>query len=323
MRYGEPEGLPSNDVHAVAVLSSGGVLVGTGRGAAIVHDGQITALGEKRGIPPGAVWAVAEGPKGTLLLGTSRGLLLGTAESRGVVDRGAPVQDPTDPAEPRPWLLLSMASGDLQDDWVTALASRGATLYVGTYNAGVTAVTMDVAGFTTEHLGGGYVNFGGLLVEGRTLFAGTMNGLLMRPASGEGAWRTASRAAPGKDVTALAPLGGKLWVASRRGLARFDPGRLSPADTCRAQARARARAIGLLRASSASGSRGFTRRASLRTVARRLLGRRRPWKGSRRRELKENPMPLSALANPKELLQRIAPPNPQVLTDLGLSLIHI
>jgi ligand-binding sensor domain-containing protein len=201
--------------------------VGTARGAAIVRDGQITALGEKRGIPPGAVWAVAEGPPGTLLLGTSRGLLVGTAESRGVVDHGAPVPavgDGDDAALKDPWLLLSMASGDLADDWVTALAARGHTVYVGTYNAGVTRITMDVAGLSAEQLGGGYVNFAGLLVRGHTLYAATMNGLLVRPAAGEGTWRRAPRAAPGKDVTALAPAGNRIWVASRRGLLRFDPG---------------------------------------------------------------------------------------------------
>jgi hypothetical protein len=205
----------------VAALSSGGALVGTGRGAAIVHDGQVTALDEKRGIPRGAVWAVAEGPGGTILLGTSRGLYLGTAESQGVVDRGAPV---TEEAESKPWLLLSMASGDLPDDWVTAIAARGTTLFVGTYNAGVVAVTMDAGGFSVERLGGGYVNFGGLLVDGHTLFAATMTGLYRRPVHAGGAWAPLPRATPGKDVTAVVPWGGRIWAASRRGLSRFDPG---------------------------------------------------------------------------------------------------
>jgi ligand-binding sensor domain-containing protein len=223
-RFVEIDGLPSRDVHAVAALASGGVLVGTGRGAAIVREGRVTALGEKRGIPLGAVWAVAEGPAGVLLLGTSRGLLVGDAESREVRDRGAPAGDPAgSPA--RPWVELSMATGDLEDDWITALAVHGRTVYVGTYNAGVTVVTLDGKGaFATEQLGGGYVNMGGLWVEGGTLFAATMNGLLMRPATGPGVWRHAVGAAPGRDVTAITPApGGRLWVASRRGLARFDP----------------------------------------------------------------------------------------------------
>ncbi len=51
-RFGEADGLPSGDVHAVVALASGGVLVGTGRGAAIVSGGRVTALGEKQGLPP-------------------------------------------------------------------------------------------------------------------------------------------------------------------------------------------------------------------------------------------------------------------------------
>lgn len=50
-----------------------------------------------------------------------------------------------------------------------------------------------------------------------------MNGLLSRPAEGEGAWNTVARAAPGKDVTAVVPAGDRLWIASRRGLALFTP----------------------------------------------------------------------------------------------------
>lgn len=223
-RYGEIDGLPSNDVHAVIALSSGGALAGTARGAALVTGGRVTPLTEKRGIPGGGVWAVAEGPNGTLLLGTSRGLLVGDVESRGVVFRGAPERRDASEGAPKPWIQLTMATGDLEDDWITALAVRGRTIYAGTYNAGVTAMTMDEAGaFTARHLGGGYVNPGGLLVKGGSLYAATMNGLLARPAEGEGAWRAVTRAAPGKDVTAVVPAGDRLWVASRRGLALFTP----------------------------------------------------------------------------------------------------
>lgn len=220
-RYGEADGLPSSDIHAVTTLSSGGALVGTARGAAIIEDGRVTALTEKRGIPPGGVWAVAETADGTLLLGTSRGLLVGDAERRGVVFHGAPRSAE---AATRSWIQLTMATGDLEDDWITALAVHGRTIFAGTYNAGVTRIVMgDDGSFTAAHLGGGYVNTGGLLVSQGTLYAATMNGLLMRPAAGEGAWQTAARAAPGKDVTAVIAAGDRLWIASRRGLARFTP----------------------------------------------------------------------------------------------------
>jgi hypothetical protein len=201
-RFGEIDGLPSSDVHAVVALASGGALVGTGRGAAIVREGRVTVLGEKRGIPAGAVWAVAEGPRGTILLGTSRGLLVGDAESREVRDRGAPAVAPAE-APGRPWIELSMATGDLEDDWITALAVHGSTVYVGTYNAGVTVVTLAGDGArAAAQLGGGYVNMGGLWVEGGTVFAATMNGLLMRPVAGGGEWRRGPPPAPRPPLTA-------------------------------------------------------------------------------------------------------------------------
>ena len=223
-RYGEADGLPSSEVHAVVALSRGGVLVGTARGAAVVEGDRIDALTEKHGLPVGGVWAVAEGPGGQLLLGTSRGLLLGTRESRSVADRGAPPA--LDPGAPPPWVQLSMASGDLDDDWITSLAVHDRAVYVGTYNAGVTMLTPRAGGgLAAAQLGGGYVNMGGLVVSEGRLYAATMAGLLVRPAGGGGAWRTADAAAPGRDVTAVAVTGEALWVASRRGLSLYRPGR--------------------------------------------------------------------------------------------------
>ena len=223
-RYTEADGLPASEVHAVVALSRGGVLVGTARGAAIVEGDRVDALTEKHGLPVGGVWAVAEGPGGQLLLGTSRGLLLGTRESHGVVDRGAP--SVADPDAPAPWVQLSMASGDLDDDWITSLAVHDGAVYVGTYNAGVTMLTPRAGGgLAAAQLGGGYVNMGGLVVSRGRLYAATMAGLLVRPAGGGGAWHTVSGAAPGRDVTAVAVAGDDLWVGSRRGLSLYQPGR--------------------------------------------------------------------------------------------------
>lgn len=223
-RFGEREGLPSRDVHAVTALRRGGVLVGTARGAAIIVEGMVTPLDEKRGLAPSAVWAVAEGPDELVFLGTSRGLLAGTVESRGVVFHGAPAPES---APPSPWAHFTMSTGDLEDDWVTALAVRGRTLYVGTYNAGVSALRWGSDGsIAAEKLGGGYVNMGGIALVGDRLLVATMNGLLVRAADGAGEWTTARRAAPGRDVTAIVPAGDRLWVGSRRGLSRVSPSAL-------------------------------------------------------------------------------------------------
>jgi hypothetical protein len=192
--------LPSCVVHAVAPISGGGVLVGTEKGAAVVKDGAVTLIDEKKGVPLRAVWAVAEGPGGVLMLGTSAGLYAGKIGES--------------------WQRVSMASGHLRDDWITALTVRGSSVFVGTYNGGVSRLEWsDARAFTLgEHLGGGYVNTGGMLVDGTTLYVATMDGLLARPLQKDAAWRTVANAAPGRDVTGVLASPDGFWVSSRRGI---------------------------------------------------------------------------------------------------------
>ena len=218
-RLGDREGLPSADVHAVIALAGGGVLAGTARGAVVVRDGRARSLAKEHGLPPGAVWSVAEGPGGMLLLGTSRGLLC-----------GAPGGE---------WQRVSMSTGHLRDDWITALQVRGSTVWAGTYNAGVEELAWrEDGGWSARHLGGGYVNLAGVVADGDTLYAATMGGLLARPVAADPSvdWTPLASAAPGRDVTAVARAGRDLWVASRRGLVRHAGG---PSRTTAAPAAAR------------------------------------------------------------------------------------
>ena len=113
-----------------------------------------------------------------------------------------------------------MASGLLRDDWITALTVRGASVFVGTYNGGVTRLEW-TAGQTFvlgEHLGGGYVNTAGMLVDAQTLYVATMDGLLARPLQKDAAWRLVANAAPGRDVTGVLASTDGFWIASRRGI---------------------------------------------------------------------------------------------------------
>ncbi len=201
--YGGGGVLPSSAVHAVVALAGGGVLVGTEKGAAIVKNGGVTRMDEKQGLPVRAVWAVAEGPDGVLLLGTSAGLYAGKPGGS--------------------WQRVAIITGHLKDDWITSLVVDGANVFVGTYNSGVTRLTLEHGKLEPgEHLAGGYVNPAGLAIMNGKLYAATMDGLLERPLAG-GAWRTLARASSGKDVTAVLPAGRDLWVASRRGLVRTRP----------------------------------------------------------------------------------------------------
>ena len=187
---------PSCVVHAVVPLSGGGVLVGTEKGAAVVKDGVVTIIDEKKGIPLRAVWAVAEGPDGVLLLGSSAGL---SGRNGGS------------------WLSASMAGGHLRDDWVTALTVRGASVFVGTYNGGVTRLEWSGAFALGERLGGGYVNTAGMLVSATTLYVATMDGLLARPLQKDAAWKLVANAARARR-DGRARLARRILGSSRRGI---------------------------------------------------------------------------------------------------------
>ncbi len=198
-RLTRADGLPHDEIHALATLRRGGVLAGTGVGAVVVRGDRLRVLGRKQGLPKRAVWAVAEGSEGGLLLGTTVGLyrLRGSARPE----------------------RLSVASGHLDGDWITALAVQGDTLWVGTYSHGVTRLEGPTLAAT--HLGGGYVNLGGLLLRGHRVYAATMGGLKSTSAREPGPWTTHAGAAPGRDVTAAVAGGGAVWVGSRQGLGRL------------------------------------------------------------------------------------------------------
>jgi ligand-binding sensor domain-containing protein len=187
-RFTEVDGLPSNDVHTVLALAKGGVLVGTSKGAAIVGT-TVQPLGKKQGVTGDAVWAVAE-HNGELWLGTNAGLFIGKPGAK--------------------FRRLSKLSGDLPDDWVTALAFDGETAFVGTYAGGV--VQLDK---TSKPLGGGFINVGGLRVIDGKLWAATMDGLFVRDGD---KLRRVQKGVLGVDVTAIVQSKNGLVVATRRGL---------------------------------------------------------------------------------------------------------
>jgi ligand-binding sensor domain-containing protein len=206
------DGLPSSIVRSLLVMSGDRLLVGTEEGAVFLEGGRITPLAtpEKKGARPSlsspmhATWAVARADDGTLFVGTASGLYYG--------------KDGT-------FARASVSSGELADDWVTALAvaTAGAKtdVLVGSYSAGVTRLTFDGAARpSVKHLAGGYVNPDGLTIRGGDLFAATMDGLFVRSLADDAApWRAQQTRSVGRDVTATRIVGGALWVASRRGLA--------------------------------------------------------------------------------------------------------
>lgn len=197
-------GLRSVEVHAIIPLSRGGVLAGTGRGAVIIRNEQVSMLGVKQGLPVASIWAAAEDSDGSLWLGTSRGLYH-WRDGR--------------------YHRYSVSSNHLTEDYITAITLHKGAVYAGTYNNGVTRLRRGRDGqWVGRHLGGGWINFNGLRIHGSRLHAATMTGLRIKELDQDSAWQERTRAAPGRDVTAVAVMDGRLHVASRRGLA------LHPAD---------------------------------------------------------------------------------------------
>lgn len=201
-RFTARDGLPNGMIRALLV-DGARVVVGTDEGPAFVEGDLVTpfeAVTKGRpsplASPMHATWALAKAADGALLFGTTSGLYRA---------RGKTV------------MRASVATGALDDDWVTALAPVGDDVLVGTYAHGVTR--LDAALEAKGRLGGGYVNPAGLRVASGRVTAATMDGLLSRPLEGEAAWQAEPSAAPGKDVTAVASVKGARWGASRRGVA--------------------------------------------------------------------------------------------------------
>jgi ligand-binding sensor domain-containing protein len=191
------DGLPARGVLSLAQLRDGRILAGTMNGAVIIGDGRPVPLGVKQNVEVKNVWAVAEDADGYLWLGTTTGIYRGRENDAS-------------------WTRYSVATGHLRDDWVMALAVKGSAIWVGTYKGGVTRFDYGATGVSTTALGDGWINPGGLTWIGDQLYAATMEGLR----TGDGAsasWTTLGKL-PGRDTTAVAVVGDRLWVSTRRGL---------------------------------------------------------------------------------------------------------
>lgn len=226
-RLGRTDGLPSRSILSLARLADGRIVAGTSAGAAFVDGGTIHRVGPRipgdKGL--GNVWAIAE-TAGALWLGTTTGLYRGPKAgwtTKDGADDEATLLEPPGPQPEAPgpqpqgrWRRLSVATGHLHDDWVTALAVRGDVVWAGTYNGGISRIDGDVA----TQLGGGWINPSGLTWDGDRLLAATMEGLV----AGDGqtaTWATTPNL-PGRDTTGTVRIGRTLWVATRRGLAVLD-----------------------------------------------------------------------------------------------------
>lgn len=203
-------------VHALAELQDGTLLAGGDGGLlAVATDLATHVFDRKHGAPFRAVWALAQASDGTLFVGTTSGVYFAQADAILALARNG-----ASAAAARGLGRAALVTGDLGDDWVTALAVSNDTLHVGTYNAGIATFHFARGALTRTSSDPplGYVNPKGIepLPNGMLAVA-TMDGLRVGV---PGSWRTVPTLF--KDVTAIVPAGAdEHWVASRRGVERL------------------------------------------------------------------------------------------------------
>jgi ligand-binding sensor domain-containing protein len=196
-----------DSMHALAELEDGTVLAGGDGGVVAFRGDRVTEFSRKKGAPFRAVWALAQASDGTVFVGATNGVHYAPA-SVFAGESGAGLT----------MARAAMVTGDLPDDWVTALAVDGESLHVGTYNSGVTSFRAlhGALARTSEATALGYVNPAGIVAvaDGRLAVA-TMDGLRV---GGGSTWATVQTDV--KDVTSVlaVPGTGMHWVATRHGV---------------------------------------------------------------------------------------------------------
>ncbi|MBX3248875.1 MAG: hypothetical protein KF901_16990 [Myxococcales bacterium] len=120
----------------------------------------------------------------------------------------------------------TVSSGALPVDWVTALASVGDALVVGTYHGGLAwrrgdAFVHEREGRAPGALPAGWVNPHAITIHRERVYIGTLERGLVVGARGAWAHYTTRDGLPSDDVTAVLVDGDDLWVGTRGGLARL------------------------------------------------------------------------------------------------------
>jgi len=209
-RFAEHPRLASLRETAITSLVSDGeaLWIGTGRGVwRLAPDGQVASLGVREGLNNAHVYALAPS-RTTLWAGT-----LGGLTGLRLDGRPSPLDSPSVTAGP----------GGLSHNWINALLTRDATVWVGTYGGGVDRFDGDTwqrvfpaPGETLE------INPGAACWLGDRAVFGTLDrGLLVVQEDGSRArllTDVLGLAAP--SVTAVHADGGTLWIGTTAGLLR-------------------------------------------------------------------------------------------------------
>jgi ligand-binding sensor domain-containing protein len=220
MRLTAADGLLSNSVTHVAVLSTqpahasakqttgaahhaqaAALVCATGRGLSFNTAGQWRALTAVQGLPSNSLYAVC--PRG-------RSLFVGTLGGLAEVEAGRVVRVFTD------------ANSHLTHNWVTALCVVGERLFVGTYGGGVFELTP--AGELrpmNDATGQFAVNPNALWSDGARLYAGTTNGAWVYDLRAQ-RWQHLQAELPAPTVLSITGDDRHVYFGTTGGIARIE-----------------------------------------------------------------------------------------------------
>ncbi|MBV9267094.1 MAG: hypothetical protein JO061_13070 [Acidobacteriaceae bacterium] len=185
------------------------MIVGTPAGLSFIDDAGISAVSGFQGLVNNHVYTLAD-VSGTLYAGTLGGI---SAIRSGIVQAS-----------------FTTANSQLRQNWITASASAGRRLYLGTYGSGVVQLERDGSVITSPAFAKQRieVNPNAMLATARAIYAGTSCCGMAVLRQGDERWRFVTTGLPSLNVTAFDERGGELYVGTDNGLVRIPENSLLP-----------------------------------------------------------------------------------------------
>jgi ligand-binding sensor domain-containing protein len=203
---GRREGLIANSVTDVLMRPDGTMVASTPAGVSFIEPGGISSIYAFEGLINNHVYALAEsGPR----------LLVGTLGGLSVLNAGAVAAS------------FTTANSMLRHNWITSIARVDNAWFIGTYGAGVMQFDGTGRWENFPDLPRNFeVNENAMLVTDRAVYAGSLDrGLAVYNRTG-GRWQWVTRGLPSENVTALAAMGGFIYIGTQNGLVRVPEGNL-------------------------------------------------------------------------------------------------
>ncbi|MGI9055479.1 MAG: two-component regulator propeller domain-containing protein [Pyrinomonadaceae bacterium] len=190
------EGLPSNSVTHFAEN-----FIATTKGLAFSENGKFRIISAVNNLPNNAVYAT---------LKTKQKLYAGTLGGLAEIENG------------RVTRTFKDSNSGLKTNWVTALVETNERIFIGTYGGGIFELSPsgEIRSFESD-AGKFVVNPNALFLDGKYLFAGTLDGVKILDLQSQ-KWKTVRRYLPSETVMSIASDDDEtIYFATTNGLAKF------------------------------------------------------------------------------------------------------